>query len=620
MIKSFIAASILFTLSTSATPLITFKVGQKAKASEVNHNFTEINNKAKQATSEINVIKQELGLGSGNSLSAKVAQNSTDINELSSGVTSLSTEVDSLKTSNETIVSDLSAISTTLESSATSVAVAQNSNDINELSSGVTSLSTEVDSLKTSNETIVSDLSAISTTLESSATSVAVAQNSNDINELSSGVTSLSTEVDSLKTSNETIVSDLSAISTTLENSATSVAVAQNSNDINELSSGVTSLSTEVDSLKTSNETIVSDLSAISTTLESNAISEKQILANGVAMTMRSYGLSYYSIVTSTGALITVDAEGYPDVTRRYYESNDCSGTPYTVHYILNSNTYINVVRGSGEQLPNPRLNTEAKIHYFDNTIYYTPKNPDIVKLNYQSQRYSNRTCGTGDRRPIYASEILINDVSETGIEEIPLIFTGVGSDLIVTAEIGEASEAIDRSNREVYANGMRIGTVSYSYLPDSSSEAIYGVRLDNYQGQTVTISKDGSYSGFSTTASKDLYFTSDDCSSTPYVRVLNDYDKRWWDESKVSLVYIKNNDTYYELSDQVYKMTDGEQSYKIDYNGSCYSDRGSQSSLKNGYKMATVTVSPTVPVFTPPITIEGYDEPTQYDLLPEAM
>ena len=202
------------------------------------------------------------------------------------------------------------------------------------------------------------------------------------------------------------------------------------------------------------------------------------------------------------------------------------------------------------------------------------------------------------------------NDPDITGIDSVPLIITGIGSDLkISSTEIGIPVAG----SFNVYASGVKIGTTTR--LPNSVSTYV-SVKLDNYNQASITLYKNGTYNG-NIISSASLYFESSDCSGTPYYELADDADKEWWNTSLSTKTTIINQDSYYELSSQAYRVSVSFQSRKIYYNDTCstFTYDGSN----NAYKEATLTMSPAVPVFTPPITIEGYSEPTPYNSLPEA-
>lgn len=324
---------------------------------------------------------------------------------------------------------------------------------------------------------------------------------------------------------------------------------------------------------------------------------------NGVSMQVRNFSPGYYSVTTPTGVVITVDEEGYPTGTNLYYASSDCSGTPYIREVSLDSS------RNIGESYTNPNFAPGPDVAYDGTNVYYST--PDsFVKLH--SQSYYNvfsRNCVSASSTDI-AHQAYPNDPELTGVSAFPLVITGAGTPITISAEIGDASAT---GRRIVYANGVRIGEASY--IPSSASVYI-SVRLDSYPEQTVTLYKDGSYTGLSVGQPKTFYFVTSDCTGNAYVEVLTDYDRKWWAGSESISGPVFNNGNYYTLSSEIYKMSTGYQSYRSSNSQTCYTGTDS---VKYGYKKATLTTQPSTPVFELPITVEGWVEETNYYTLPEA-
>ena len=186
----------------------------------------------------------------------------------------------------------------------------------------------------------------------------------------------------------------------------------------------------------------------------------------------------------------------------------------------------------------------------------------------------------------------------------MPLIIKNAGSEFTVNAEIGQP--------RIVYANGVRIGILDdYPYSTYSRS---VGVRLDEYPDQKIYLSKNGQYTGLNSVTNETLYYKDTECTGTPYVLVIRDYNRNWWLNNVAKNNHINNNGQHYSLSDEVYKMDNGYRSYLHDDTTLCQATTVSNST--NGYKLATATNTPDLPVFSPPITIDGI---LSYDSLPEA-
>jgi hypothetical protein len=327
---------------------------------------------------------------------------------------------------------------------------------------------------------------------------------------------------------------------------------------------------------------------------------------NGVDMRVSSTQLGVYSIVTPTGKTISVNAEGYPSFTQLIYESNDCSGQAYVSHYQLTEHK----LKPAGHVFTNPKISTKISVVFSDGDIGYS-LNDTLTKVNYKSVDYGPNSIGCHATTGTYiASKVLPNDPTITGINSVPLIITGIGSELkISSTEIGTPVAG----SFNVYASGVKIGTTT-SY-PDSVSDHVT-VKLDGFDQGTINLYKDGTYLG-NLISSAHLYFQSSDCSGTPYYGLASDADKKWWDMSLSTKTTITNQGNYYELSSQTYRVSAPFQSVKYYSSDTC--NTSSHDSSNSAYKEATLTLSPKVPVFTPPITIEGYSEPTPYNSLPEA-
>ena len=344
---------------------------------------------------------------------------------------------------------------------------------------------------------------------------------------------------------------------------------------------------------------------------------------NGVTMKVANYSVGYYSIKTPTGVDVQVDENGNISSSSLYYVSSDCTGQPY-----FNVNLPDQVV---GYVYPNPKFNTQVSFAQDAYSNVYYSNTSSFVRLHYGSVYYgwSNLGCSSYGGTTI-ATKALPNNPVVTGLQSFPLKITGVGVAIQVASEVGVASTTSTTSTtstaRIVYANGVRIGTttnVPPGYNGSSAEGCLYYVALDNYPGETIYLCKDGTYTGFSSGSSQDLYYLTANCTGNAYVKVLNNYDTNWWKGSKTITGQIVNQGTTYDLGSQIYKMPTGFLSYKYYYTGgTCRTATGSQapaSQLKAGYKMATVAVQPVAPVFTPPITVQGYVEETQYNTLPAA-
>ena len=368
-----------------------------------------------------------------------------------------------------------------------------------------------------------------------------------------------------------------------------------------------TSLSNEIDDVKTA----VSNVSSGSGNSSGGSSSDGSVVAkvNGVDMRVSSSQLGQYNITTPTGKTISVNAEGYPIFTWLVYESSNCSGQAYIAHHQFNEHK----LKPAGHVFANPKLSTNISVIFSNNNIGYSLNNT-LVKVNYRSIDYGSGSVGCRSTSGTYiASKVLPNDSVITGIDSVPLIITGIGSDLkISSTEIGEPVAG----SFSVYASGTKIGATTR--YPDAG-EAYISVTLDGqYSDKTIYLNKDGTYSGFSGASNSSLLYLSDNCSGNAYVKVLNNGAEKFWDTNKINLKIVKNNNTYYELSAETYRANVINGSYRSYSNGQCYSDSTNFTQVA-GYKIATETNAPNIPVFTPPITIEGYSEPTPYNSLPVA-
>lgn len=323
---------------------------------------------------------------------------------------------------------------------------------------------------------------------------------------------------------------------------------------------------------------------------------------NDVDMKVSSTRLGEYSIVTPTGKTIKVDAEGYPYSTQLIYETSDCSGQAYLPYYHFDQLTD----KPAGHIFSNPKISTEISLVSLDESIGYS-LNDTLIKVNYRSIDYGSQCSpSTGIR---IASKVLPNDSTITGISSIPLIISGIGSELKVSStEVGTAVTGVF----SVYANGVKIG--STTRYPDSVSDYV-SVQLDGFNQATISLFKDGSYSG-GIVSSGVLYYRLPDCSGDAYYLLANDADKKWWDTTRSTKSIITNNGDYYNLSSQAYSVS---QAFGSNRNTGGFCHNSTTDGSNNAYKHATLTSSPVIPTFLPPIVIQGYLEPTPYNSLPVA-
>lgn len=337
---------------------------------------------------------------------------------------------------------------------------------------------------------------------------------------------------------------------------------------------------------------------------------------NGVGMLVYSHMLGYYLVKTPTGLTVNVNVEGYPRDTTLYYENENCVGTPYTLLSQLPVTG-----KSTGDIYTNPKIDTSLTMTYDGESIFYS-LNDTAIKLNYKSYGPSTRCSNRSGSRAV--SRLLPNDVNVTGLESFPLIITGVGSDIEITEEVGTipgTPTTPTQTNYIVYAAGQRIGTTTKHPNYSVADDTVY-VKLDAFEGRRITLYKDGSYTGFSTGKSNDMFYTTSDCTGNAYVEVIKNKFTEWWDAGLVTSSLIKNGDSYYTLSAQVYTFTNGATGKQYYSDGRCIEITSTTTIDKTkirGYRMATLTDNPEVPVINPPITIEGYTEPTPYETLPEA-
>lgn len=365
-----------------------------------------------------------------------------------------------------------------------------------------------------------------------------------------------------------------------------------------------THLSNEIDDVRTAVGSISSEAGG-STGGESH---DGSVIAkvNGVDMRVSSLQLGQYNITTPTGKTVSVNAEGYPVPSRLIYESNDCSGQAYIAFWHPAENT----TKPAGHIFPNPKLSTSASIVFSNNEIGYS-LNDTLTKVNHSSIDYGNgQGCYANNYGTYLASKVLPNNPAVTGIDSVPLIITGIGSELKISpTEVGTPVAGLF----SVFANGTKIGTTTRH--PDSVSDYV-SVKLDGFNQASITLYKDGSYSG-NIVLSGNLYYRSSNCSGTPYYELTDDADTRWWDTTRSTKKTITNQGEYYNLSSQAYRVSLPFLSRKNYYSDTCSASTTDGSN--KAYLQATLTNSPSVPIFTPPITIEGYSEPTPYNSLPEA-
>ena len=325
---------------------------------------------------------------------------------------------------------------------------------------------------------------------------------------------------------------------------------------------------------------------------------------NGVEMTVVSSRYGYYSLTSAKGVTTLIDEDGYPTNSWVYYADENCTGNAYF-------STGFDNDKNLNHQYLAKRL-SPSQLHYDGSTLLMTQET-EVVRLFSKSRRYKG-VCSNTESTEI-ALKLVANDPAVTGFpDSLPYVISGSEQRLTLIRNIGTApAGGSNNSKRNVYANGTKIGSVSY--LPSSASPALYSVQLDDYQGHSVTLYKDGSYSGLNLVDEKTVYFIAAGCNGTPYLEVLDDYDREWWYQDRLKRLIIKNDGKYYQQSEQVYKMSAGAKSERWN-SGSCFAENGTR---KHAYRKLTETTAPDLPVFTPPITWDGYVQETEYSSLPEA-
>lgn len=364
-----------------------------------------------------------------------------------------------------------------------------------------------------------------------------------------------------------------------------------------------TYLSNEINDVRTT----VGNLSSGAGPSSGGSSSDGSVVAkvNGVDMRVSSTQLGVYSIVTPTGKTISVNAEGYPSSTQPIYESNDCSGQAYISQHQLTEHR----LKPAGHVFANPKISTNLSVVFSDGNIGYS-LNDTLTKVNFKSVDYGPASSGciatTGTH---IASKVLPNDPAITGISSLPLIITGIGSELkISSTEVGIPVTG----SFNVYANGVKIGTTTR--YPDSVSDYV-SVKLDGFDQATITLYKDGSYSGGIVTSAT-LYYRLAGCSGDAYYLLTSNADKNWWNTTLSTKSIIINDGDYYNLSSEAYSVSQAFSSYKT---SSGYCSNSTTDGSNKAYQKAVLTSAPEIPTFTPPITIEGYTEPTPYNSLPVA-
>ncbi len=371
---------------------------------------------------------------------------------------------------------------------------------------------------------------------------------------------------------------------------------------VNSLEAEAINIKAQVDSLE-SNSNNSGEGGSTSATATDGYITAS---VNGTPMKVHSSTIGYYSVITPTGFTLLVDVEGYPTSSTVYFENSDCVGQPYSGQHAIRAEH----TRGKpiGYVFANPLISSLTDLALVGGSVYYTQKS-ELIKLNYKSMLSGENCHNSNGLAAVF--KMLPNNKEVTGIESFPLVISGVGSPLIISEEVGEPTTG----SFNVYAGGVKIGTTDYHPNRSSGFDAVR-VKLDGYSNKTVTLYKDGTYIGGDFSSNKHLYYTDASCSGTAYVEVLSNGVTHWWSQDQLGTQIVNNNGNYHSLSEQVYRPSTTAGSRKSYSDGSCYKS-STVLNANGGYKVASLTDAPNIPVFSLPITIEGYTEPTPINSLP---
>jgi hypothetical protein len=334
-------------------------------------------------------------------------------------------------------------------------------------------------------------------------------------------------------------------------------------------------------------------------------------LANGEPARVTSYYSGYYTVDLGLGGTIAIRSDGYPATAiTLYYASGDCSGQGYLTEYYIPTESEI------GEELLNPNI-PGYNPYYWDGETVYKGREEVKVGLHYQSR-------GNPTGCQAYTGYMIASALIESNDFTFPLAITAIGEPLIVSEVIGGPSENEGPTEYGVYADGEYIGTTSS--LP--TNQTWISVTLSGYGGETISVRADGSHYGFSVPGAdittSELFYMSPSCVGTAYkftqIRLYDFVDIAPYEET--SVVNIKNGDQYYEYGGTGYRAGHGTSGSYRTNSGHCYAKTYEDTAGYNDvYYIATEVESPDpveVPVFSPPITIEGWD-PLTYSELEEA-
>lgn len=327
---------------------------------------------------------------------------------------------------------------------------------------------------------------------------------------------------------------------------------------------------------------------------------------NGVEMKISANGTFFYIPYQSTNIMISID--GYPlSALNPYFTTSNCTGDMYLDNYYIKKNTtWLNPTVSSVQTFYTHPSNTGEKQVYYPSEL--------LTDLYYKSRKVGDNCIATSGNT--IAQQAILNNSEVTGVS-FPMVITGIGKPIVIDEVVGlPPGEIPDPVSDlpEVFANGVNIGQLKS--IPNSAQSYLH-VQLHDFDDD-IYLYKDGTFSGFGPNVySKTIHYSTPDCSGIAYVSILTTPTKYWWDASKDFTTTIKNNGSYYSLSSEAYKFIENSSiSYKYATSATC---RTTTANTSSAYKKATITESPNVLVIEPPITVEGWSEPTPYDELPLA-
>jgi hypothetical protein len=337
--------------------------------------------------------------------------------------------------------------------------------------------------------------------------------------------------------------------------------------------------------------------------IKAPAAFEPNALANGEPVYVQSYSTGSYGLTYSDNNYIYIFAEGYPRISVFYFEESGCTGSAYLQEHSIPKDAEI------GVEFLNPLMSTREAYSY-DGVNLYKGTSETKVRLNYKSMSRSG-VCSPAEGVTIAAQAIPTRDLT------LPISITEIGTSLIVSEVVGTEPEVEEIQSANVYANGVFIGVTNY--VPNK----FYSLRvtLKEYNQQTISLRKDGTYYGFDNGGfpSRSLYYLDQNCVGNAYVKT-RDHLTYFWDIQPGAQSALKNGTKYYTAEGQYYNASSGVASRRNN-DGSCYSfDYDNRQHETDIFQIATETDNPELiaPVLEPPITIDGW-YPVQQNDLPEA-